>query len=99
MDDCSTFQMSLKKTSYVVTTQVLWEGAGMNCHPHSRLALIVPLSPSCWLLCSLPVSSFPSPCTPFSHTHLSYMSGCMPWRLNYARGVTYRGVSFRNVIV
>ena len=35
----------------------------------------------------------------FSHTHLSYMSGCMPWRLNYARGVTYRGVSFRNVIV
>lgn len=40
MDDCSTFQMSLKKKIYEVKAQVLWEETEMNCHPHPLLPLL-----------------------------------------------------------
>lgn len=75
MDDCSTFQMSLKKL-YVVKTPAPWEGAGTNCRPRPPSALIVALCP-CRPVCSLQVSSFPSPRTRSrTHTWATCVGAC-----------------------
>lgn len=57
MDDCSTFQMSLKKLCVVPAP---WEGAGANCRPRPPSAVTVALSLLASLLSPSP-SLLPAP--------------------------------------